>query len=238
MGDIYTPEKLQFNPNGETITCLLVCLFLCILFIYAGIRVKCSDPLKRPKGIVLLADWGIEKLDNFVKDLMGQGFENFGGILLGVICFLFCNMIIGITGLPSPMVYIPVPLSLGLVTFLLIHITSIRYTGWKYFKRYVDPLPVFLPINLLSMWAPLLSLTLRLFGNAIAGWVLLTLVDWALSGAMAAIPFATPLLHAYFDVFSSYIQTLVFTFLTCLFVVQERPEIEEPLTVGSRKENI
>ena len=102
---------------------------------------------------------------------------NFGGFIMGVAVYLFIAFIFGLTGLPSPVTYMAVPLSLGLTTFILIHVTSIRYTKWKYFKRYIDPIPIFLPINLISMWAPLLSLTLRLFGNAIAGWALLTIVE-------------------------------------------------------------
>lgn len=250
MGDLISEKNLIFAPNLETIICLAICFVVAVLFIIIGIIAKHADPTKRPKGLLLLAEWGVEKLDSFTMDTMGPGFENFGGILLAIICFLFLNMVIGITGLPTPMAYLPVPLSLGLLTFLMIHGTSIKYSHWGYFKRYVDPFPVFLPINLLSMWAPLLSLTLRLFGNALVGWVLLTLVNWGLenlsailfSGAIGSptdlilVPFGTPLLHAYFDVFSSFVQTLVFVYLTSLFVAQEKPEPEAELAVGSRKE--
>ena len=88
------------------------------------------------------------------------------------------------------------------------------------------------------MWAPLLSLTMRLFGNAISGWTLMTLVYWALeelsnlivtlpkemAGFSVIAPFITPVLHAYFDIFSGFIQTTVFIFLTMIFVSQEGPE--------------
>lgn len=252
---LISEKNLIFAPNLETIICVSICFILSIVFIIAGIMAKKADPTKRPKGLLFVFDFAVEKLDNFTSSTMGEGFENFGGILLGIICFLFCNFIIGITGLPTPMAYLPVPLSLGLFTFLMIHITSIRYTKWHYFKRFIDPVPLFLPANLLSMWAPLLSLTLRLFGNALVGWVLLTLVNWGLENAsalifgivnantaygkpidMLLIPVVTPILHAYFDVFSTCIQTIVFVFLTALFVAQEKPEPEEELTVGSRKE--
>lgn len=249
---LFSEKNLIFAPNLETVVCVAICLIVSIFFVIAGIIAKHADPTKRPRGILLLLDWAVEKIDGFTKSNMGPAFENFGGILLGIICFLFLNMIIGITGLPTPMAYLPVPLSLGLLTFLMIHGTSIKYTKWGYFKRYVDPFPIFLPINLLSMWAPLLSLTLRLFGNALVGWVLMTLVNWGLESASAMIfsttiggpsdlllvPIATPLLHAYFDAFSAFIQTLVFVSLTALFIAQEKPEpIEEELVVGSRKEN-
>ena len=250
FSNLIGPDNLKFAPNLETIICVALCLCLSIVFIIAGILAKHADYKKSPKGLLFVFDFAVEKLDGFTSDAMGKGFENFGGILLGIICFLFFNFIIGLTGLPTPMAYLPVPLSLGLFTFLMIHFTAIRENKFKYFKRFVDPFPVFLPANLLSMWAPLLSLTLRLFGNAVVGWVLISLINWALENASAMIlmgsvgspsdlllvPIATPLLHAYFDVFSTCIQTLVFTFLTALFVAQEKGEPEEEEVLGSRKE--
>ncbi len=241
----------KFSPSGETIVFLGICLVLIILFIIVGIKAKLADPLKRPKGLLLIAEMCVEKLDNFVKETMGEGFDNFGGFLLGLIPTLFLSFIIGITGLPTPMTNLAVPFTFALVTFVLIHATSVRYTRWKYFKRFVDPIPVFLPMNLLSMWAPLLSMTLRMFGNAVVGWVLLGLLNTGLENLSATlfsfvpagpnsiflVPILTPLLHAYFDLFSGFVQTMVFVFLTALFIAQERPEdIEEEAKMASRKE--
>ena len=251
MANLDIERMTAFNPSGETIIFLAICLVLIILFIIVGIKAKHADPLKRPKGLLLIAEMCVEKLDNFVNETMGPGFDNFAGILLGLIPTLFLSFIIGITGLPTPMTNLAVPFTFALVTFSLIHYTSIRYTKIKYFKRFVDPLPIFLPMNLLSMWAPLLSMTLRMFGNAVVGWVLgllnsgleslsASLFSFINSGAnqIFFVPIVTPLLHAYFDLFSGFVQTMVFTFLTCLFIAQERPEdIETETVMVSRKEN-
>lgn len=251
MDKIYNQETLsRFNPTGEVIIALILIGVLIILAIVVGILAKKADYKKRPKGLLLLAEWGVEKLDAFVSDTMGSGFENFGGVLLGIIPFLFLSFIIGITGLPTPMNNMAVPLSLALVTFFFIHFTAARYNKIRYFKRFIDPIPVFLPINLVSMWAPLISMTLRMFGNAVVGWVLLSLVNWSLESASSAIfafmnsganqiflvPLVTPVLHAYFDVFSGFIQTMVFVFLTVLFIAQEKPEDIEEASIASRKE--
>ena len=231
---------------GEVISSLIVILIILILSIIIAIQAHFQDPLKKPKGLLLLAEIGVKFFDGFAGELVGGALPNFGGFVMGVAVYLFLAFIFGLTGLPSPVTYMAVPLSLGLTTFLLIHLISARFTKWRYFKRYVDPFPVFLPINLISMWAPLLSLTLRLFGNAVAGWVLLTIVESALRDASAQIfsfmpvvesgvaagnwneiflsPLPTAILHAYFDLFSGLIQTTVFIFLTTIFIGQEIPE--------------
>lgn len=223
---------------GEVISSLIVILIILILSIIIAIQAHFQDPLKKPKGLLLLAEIGVKFFDGFVKELTGNALPNFGGFIMAVAVYLFIAFIFGLTGLPSPVTYMAVPLSLGLTTFLLIHLISAKFTKWGYFKRYVDPLPLFLPVNLLSMWAPLLSLTLRLFGNAIAGWALLTIVEFALRDASAAIfsfvpagwneiflaPIPLAVLHAYFDLFSGLIQTVVFISLTAIFIGQEIPE--------------
>ena len=229
---------LKFDIPGEVISSLIVMLIIILLAIYIGIRAHFQDPLKKPKGLLHLTEIGVSYFDNFVKDLTGSALPNFGGFIMGVACYLFLAFIFGLTGLPSPVTYMAVPLSLGLTTFLLIHLISARYTKIAYFKRYIDPMPVFLPVNLLSMWAPLLSLTLRLFGNAVAGWALLTIVEVALRDLSASIfsfvpagwnevflaPIPLAVLHAYFDLFSGLIQTIVFISLTAIFIGQEIPE--------------
>jgi F-type H+-transporting ATPase subunit a len=136
------------------------------------------------------------------------------------------------------MTTLSVPLSLGLSTFILIHATAVKYNKIRYFKRYVEPLPFFLPVNLISMWAPLLSLTLRLFGNALSGFVIMNIVYYALQNLSAMVfaaieaplnevfiaPFVAWILHLYFDLFSGFIQTTVFLSLTTIYVGQETPD--------------
>ena len=170
--------------SGEVISSLIVMAIIAILAIIVGIQAHFHDPLKKPKGLLLIAEMGVKFFDNFVEGLAGTAMEGFGGVVMCCGVYLFIAFIFGLTGLPSPVTYMAVPLSLGLTAFMCIHITSVRFTKWKYFKRYVEPFPVFLPINMISMWAPVLSLTLRLFGNAVAGMTLMSLLYAFLGGEL------------------------------------------------------
>ena len=231
--------------SGETISSLIIVGIICLLSIYVGIRARFADPLKKPKGILFLVEVGVNFFDGLVESLMGKNYRGFGGFMMAIATYLFISFIWGLTGLPSPVVYLATPLSLGLVTFVCIHANAIRFNKFRYFKRYIEPLPFFLPVNLISMWAPLLSLTMRLFGNALAGWTVMTLIYSVLGGAGNTLitfvvdgveqnltfgsvitPFITPALHAYFDLFSGLIQTVVFLFLSMIFIANEGPEDE------------
>ncbi|MBQ1447579.1 MAG: F0F1 ATP synthase subunit A, partial [Solobacterium sp.] len=79
----------------------------------------------------------------------------------------------------------------------------------------------------------------RLFGNILCGGIMMSLVyagAQAASNGIAQLlgqgspvfnflgPIVAPLLHAYFDVFAGFIQTLVFVTLTMVFVGVEIPD--------------
>ena len=232
---------LEPKLAGSVITSLIVILIMIILAIIVGVKAHHQDPLKRPKGILLLAEYGVNFFDNMAEGLLGKRFRVFGGYLMTLGIYMFLAFIFGLTGLPSPITYMAIPLSLGLSTFMLIHATAIKYNKWRYFKRYIEPIPLFLPINLISMWAPLLSLTLRIFGNAISGFVIMSIMYWGLGNLSASIfaalepmigewntvfiaPLITWVFHLYFDLWAGFIQTTVFLSLTAIYVGQEVPE--------------
>ena len=227
-------EDFLYKIPLEIYASLVVFLVILIIAIYVKIKSKKVDPLAKPKGVMLLIEMGVEYIDGLVERTAGKLLVKNLGPYIGFCCmYLFPSFILGLFGLPSPLTFYIVPLTMALFTFILIHGTSIYYTRWKYFKRFVDPFPFFLPINLISMWAPLISLSFRMFGNAIAGWVLMELIysvfqilSEALFGGLF-LPVAavvTPVLHAYFDLFSGFMQTTIFITLSMLFVNSEIPE--------------
>lgn len=236
-------EKFLLKLPAETYSSLIVILLLCIFVIIVGNKIKKADPLKEPKGLAFIGEYAVSFVDNFVESNMGKKYDKLKPYFLTLMLMIPSYFLIGLFGLPSPMTNYSIPLAIAFITFILIHANSIRFTKWKYFKRFVDPFPkfpVFLPINILSTFAPLISLSFRMFGNALSGMIIMSLVYYAtelLTGFIIHIPglnifgpILAPVLHAYFDLFSAVIQTLVFVYLTAFFIKGEEPdEIEEAL---------
>ena len=226
----YTPNGIWWNPALTSSLCVM--LVILVLAIIVKIKSKKVNPLEKPKGIMLVAEIYVEKMDKMVEENMGPHAKKIGvPIFTFLYIYLFIGMIWGLTGMTSPFTYFFVPLSLGIYTFLQIHLVSAYFTRWNYFKRYTSPFAIFLPINLISMWSPLLSLSFRLFGNALAGFVILSMVydvfaKISIAGVSLgfAAAFVTPVLHAYFDVFSAYIQTTVYILLSMQLIGAEIPE--------------
>ena len=227
--------------TGENIMSLVVILIIILLSFVIYFVFKGKDPTGEVKGFTMLICLAVEKMDGMVDDLMGKKYKGFGGYVLGLALYIGFSFFVGLTGLPGPMTSLCNTLSIGLCTFVLIHANAVKANHFGYFKRFIEPSPIMLPINLLSMWAPLLSISLRIFGNALSGFTLMAIIYWALgnvsnlifgsfiSGGWASIilpPFITPVLHAYFDVFSGLIQTLIFLMLTMIQIAQEDPDPE------------
>ena len=75
--------------TGEVISSLIVMGILVLVSIYIAIRAHFADPLKKPKGILFLAEVGVKFFDNLCYNLMGKRFDGFGGFIMAIACYLF-----------------------------------------------------------------------------------------------------------------------------------------------------
>jgi F-type H+-transporting ATPase subunit a len=191
-----------------------------------------------PHGAQTLLEGGIEFLNNFSKNQFGKRYKIFGPYIGTVFLFLLtANILPAITPVfvfgKTPIFEIKPPArdinlcaALALVSVLLMLFSGIIVRGPRgWFKNLFHPIPVMLPFNLLEYIIRPLSLCLRLFGNILGGFIIMSLINIALANAIKfsliiPIPFSL-----YFDFFDGFIQALVFTFLTTLYV-SEAIEVE------------
>ena len=253
MKDIFKKIIHYFAETAkpELLASLIVMFIIAVLAIVLGCAIKKADPKKAPKGLAFVAETVVSFTDNQIKDNLGTVYHKFTPYLVFLYMYVPLAFVIGLFGLPSPMTYFTIPLCLGLVTWLGIQISAIYYQRLDYLKGFTSPLPtwmpVFVPINILSKFSPLLSLSMRLFGNAISGYILMFLVYWATGMASEAVlgiagpnifgVIIAPVLHAYFDAFSAFIQTTIFTTLTMLLIATEVPvPVDVDLNKKSKKQ--
>ncbi|MCR5261330.1 MAG: F0F1 ATP synthase subunit A [Candidatus Gastranaerophilales bacterium] len=83
--------------------------------------------------------------------------------------------------------------------------------GPKYFLHYFSPLPILAPMNMLEDVIRPFSLALRLFGNILAGEVMILVF-------VSFFAYFLPLPFMLFEVFVAFIQALVFTLLTSAYL--------------------
>jgi F-type H+-transporting ATPase subunit a len=159
---------------------------------------------------------------------------------LAVTLFVFiftCNLFeaLGIGSkldfLPAPTSDINLPLAMALYVIVLVHRAAIRNRGvGGYFKHYVtrpfEPkalYPVNVFMNVIDELVKPLTLTLRLFGNLLAGGLMLSLlaalVIWKLGpvplGGLLTVPLTV--IWKLFDMAIGAIQAFIFALLTILY---------------------
>jgi F-type H+-transporting ATPase subunit a len=115
--------------------------------------------------------------------------------------------------LRSPSADINTTLGLALITTFMFIYVAIKENGIKgYVGGLCQPSPVMLPMNIIGELAKPTNISMRLFGNAFAGMVIMGLLYMP---APAVVP--APL-HLYFDLFQGLVQSFVFTMLTMVYI--------------------
>jgi F-type H+-transporting ATPase subunit a len=121
--------------------------------------------------------------------------------------------------LRAPTADLNMTLALALVTFTTVQILGIRAHGvGGRIKHMADP-PFIFPIELVSEFGRIISLSARLFGNVFAGEVLLA-VMYALANAVkiAIVPLFVPVIFIFLELLFGTIQALVFALLTAIYI--------------------
>jgi F-type H+-transporting ATPase subunit a len=103
--------------------------------------------------------------------------------------------------------------AMAIMSILLVLFAGLRTRGIKgWAKNLLHPVPLMLPFNILEYAIRPSSMCLRLFGNMMGGFIIMTLIG-------SVIPvIVPPFFSLYFDFLDGMIQALVFTFLTVLFL--------------------
>lgn len=115
----------------------------------------------------------------------------------------------------SPTADISVTSGLALMVFVIINYLGFKNNRKHYLKHYIEPLPIFLPLNMIESLAKPTALGIRLYANIFAGEVLI-------STLVRAGAFGLPFLAAWqgFSIFIGGLQAFIFTMLTMVYIGQ------------------
>ena len=217
---------------------ILVTIILIIFAIVIYNKVKKSQPNKAPSGILLIAEQYVMGIEGQYQDVTNGRMQKPAPYIFTLLSFLLLGNLFGLIGLTPPTTSYSVTLTLGLISWIGIYVVGLIYEKWRFFKRFLNP------IEIIGQFSPLISISLRLFGNMIAGSTIMYLiyhfVGWIwgfipvfgtfnLIGPIIAWPF-----HIYFDLFSGLIQAFVFSLLTMIYWSLEVP-LEEHKKIKSNK---
>ena len=230
------------NVVTQTTISLLVVTVILVLLAYIATR----NLKKRPGKLQTVFEKLIDMLYGLVRDTMGEHnlkFAPYIGTLF--LSSIFCTLI-GMTQIiPSATKDLSVTLAWALVTTGMVWYNNIKNFGFgSWLKGFTEPIVVMTPMNVVSEIAQPISLAFRHFGNVAGGSVLTALIYAALGGLTQVVFGWLPdqilevfptifqigipaVLSIYFDLFSGFVQALVFSLLTMVYVGGACPPPEE-----------
>ncbi len=224
--DFMIKSLLKLNLLGQEVylttthvSLLIICVGLILFALIVRLNLKDTDG--KPGALQNVAELIVEMLDGMVHSSMGSKGIPYRNYLGTLFAFLLISNLSGLLGLRPPTADYGVTLGLGLITFTLVQFNNIRYNKFGAFTDLFKPLPFLFPINFIGEIATPISLSLRLFGNVLAGTVIMALIYGLLSQVAILWP---GILHVYFDIFSGAIQAYVFCMLTMVFIQNKIPD--------------
>jgi F-type H+-transporting ATPase subunit a len=159
----------------------------------------------------------ISGLEEFYNENMGEeGTKMLFPMLTSFAFFILIGNLVGLMpGFMSPTSNINITLGCTLMVWVTSTALGIKYHGFGYIKHFLGPMPwlipLMFPIEVISNFARILSLAIRLFGNIMAKEILLAVL-FMLAGA-----YFGPLPILCLGVLVSFVQAGVFVLLSVVY---------------------
>jgi F-type H+-transporting ATPase subunit a len=216
-----TPKHPQAPISNSFAMELLVFFFLLAIFLMLRSRLSVDSP----GGL----QHAFESIEGFVVDqsqeIIGHHSDPYVAFFTILFIFILIANLIGLVpGFESPTGVPIVPLGCAICAFVYYNVQGFRHSGVKYLLHFFGPpmegMPLIariflaalmLPIELVSHFARLLSLTVRLWANIFAG-DLITLVFFSM------IPIGVPIIFSGLHIVVAVLQAYVFMLLAIIYV--------------------
>ncbi len=176
-----------------------------------------------PSGIQNFMEYALEFIRDLAKNQLGEKeYRPWVPFIGTLFLFIFVSnwggalVPWGLIKLPSgelaaPTNDINTTVALALLTSLAYFYAGLSRKGLGYFKRYIEPTPILLPIAILEDFTKPLSLSFRLFGNIVADELVVAVF-------VLLVPLFVPLPVMALGLFTSAIQALIFATLAGAYI--------------------
>lgn len=239
---------LDIVVTDTVVSSFTVMLLLVIASWYLGRNLQ-----KRPGRRQVLAEKLVTMLYDIVEETMGRHNLRFAPYIGALFCSSILGSLIGMTGIfRSATADLSTTLVWAIITSVLVWYNNIKNNGFfGWLKGFTEPIVVMTPMNIVSEIAQPVALAFRHFGNVAGGGVLTSIIyaafaalssavfGWIPNELIANIPFLQvgipAVLSLYFDLFSGFIQALVFCMLTMVYVGEACPPPEEVAAAKQEK---
>jgi F-type H+-transporting ATPase subunit a len=178
---------------------------------------------KVPSGIQNLMEYALEFIRDLARNQLGEKeYRPWVPFIGTLFLFIFVSNWSGAL-IPWKLIELPdgelaaptndinTTVALALLTSLAYFYAGFSKRGLGYFKKYIEPTPILLPIAILEDFTKPLSLSFRLFGNILADELVVAVL-------VLLVPLFVPIPVMALGLFTSAIQALVFATLASAYI--------------------
>lgn len=153
--------------TGEVVAMWIILAVITVLCLILKFTLK-----EKPGKFQNMIETGVEALDKFFSDLLGERsrkyFTFLGSLFIFIIFANYSGLIpgVGMTDyVKAPTASLSVTAGLGVMTFIFLQGAGLKCGIKHYFTRFIKPIFIMLPLLVLDEIIKPASLALRLFGN-------------------------------------------------------------------------
>lgn len=197
---------------------VLNAILVVLLILVGGLVLKSRLKKTSPSGFQQAIEVFVAAIRDLLLDVIGPHGRHYMPLLGSFAFFILVSNFFGLVFfLQPPTANLNTNLALALVSFVYYHTQGLRHSGLRYFKHFLGPIAamflLFLPLELVSHTARVVSLTLRLTGN-ISG-------EHAASGFFFGLfPLVVPWPMMLLGIIGAIMQTLIFVMLSTVYVAE------------------
>jgi F-type H+-transporting ATPase subunit a len=221
-GSVQVGEHLQWHVLGLTINAdtVISTAVAAVIVLAFGLYLAAKATSGVPSGLQLTFESVTDQVERQVESNIGIRTAPFV-VPLAITLFFFILISNWLSLLPHaweeyvrpPTADVNLTFALAIFVMILVWVTGIRVKGKHYFKHFVEPYPAMLPLTIIEELTKPITLSLRLFGNILAGTVMVSV----LALMPAAVSWLPTSAWKLFDLFIGALQALIFALLTILY---------------------
>jgi len=243
--EIKKPFDISITKTVATMWIDVLILLACILFSARWYKHRKAED-EAPKGFVGFIEMLVSYvIDNIIKPGVGEGYEKYVPYLLTCFFFIFTCNIMGLMPFPpgsgNVTGNIAITFFLALCTFIVTQFSGTKHYWKDIFWGDVPvwlkaPVPLIPLIEFIGIFTKPFALMIRLFANMMAGHaiaVALTCIIFLMAGkamrifaGMTALSIFMSIFMMLLEVLVCFIQAMVFTMLSSIFIGLARMEPE------------
>jgi F-type H+-transporting ATPase subunit a len=226
LAEAQVGKHFYWNIAGSLVhgqVLLVIWFVVSVLLILSILGTRNADRI--PHGFQNFMEAAVDFVTDIAKDQLGESFYKEWIPFIGTLFFFVfgCNWAGAVIPwklielpqgeLAAPTNDINTTVALALLTSAAYFYAGLSKKGLGYFKRYIQPIPLLLPINILEDFTKPLSLSFRLFGNILADELTVTVLT-------SLVPLVIPLPIMLLGIFAGSVQALIFSTLAAAYIAE------------------